>query len=769
MKHRFKVLEEFMEVFKLKWNQLLHQRTYEEIHHHEEHSHEHSGYHSHDHESHHHSHDHCGHHSHDHESHHHSHEHSEHHSHDNDSHHHSHDHCEYHSHDYESHHHSHEHSEHHSHDHESHHHSHEHCEHHSHDHDSHHHSHDHCGHCSGHHHHEISWQRWALAIGMFVLALFLESSVAWIANALFLLTIACIGKEVITEGIMDTIEETKHFKKFRPNVHLLMTLAALGAIFIGKFEEAAMLIVIFTIAHSLEEYVEKKSRKDMTQLLQLQPKLALKKMNHGHFEEVDASSLEIGDIIQVLNGSQISADGIIIEGMSSINQASVTGESIPVEKEIGSEVFAGTLNLTQTLLVKVTKKQQDSVLGKIITLVQEAGQSLTRTGSFLKKWEPVYVTIVLALFPVVLAIGILLLKWDFLTAFYRGMVYLIAVSPCALAASATPVTVAAISTLSRKGIFIKSGASLEKMSEVEAIAFDKTGTLTNGTPKVVAKVMDKDREFELYSILVSMEKKVNHPLAFAIVESGLAYRTYSLSVTPKVGIGLEAIYRNHTYRIGKPSSFATLGKYTAIVEQWMNEGKTVVVLSEDHLVVGAVALLDTPKEESKQVIDYFKEENIQTMLLTGDSIQTAEAIANELEVDEVRANVLPEEKANTLKEWSMKYPTIAMVGDGINDAPALVNAEVGIAMGKGTDVAVESSDIVLMNSQLDSLKTLHKVSKLMMTVTKQNLIFSLFIVIVLVLLNFLGWSDLTLGVILHEGSTVVVLLHALRLIVTPIE
>ena len=748
MKHQFKALEEFMEVFKLKWNQLLNQRTNEEIHHHVKHSHEHSEHHSHDHDSHHHSHDHCGHHSHDHDSHHHSHEHSGHHSHN-----------------YDSHHHSHEHSEHHSYDYDSHHHSHEHCEHHSHNHDSHH----YCGHCSGHHHHEISWQRWVLAIGIFVLALFLESSVAWIANALFLLTIACIGKEVITEGIMDTIEETKHFKKFRPNVHLLMTLAALGAIFIGKFEEAAMLIVIFTIAHSLEEYVEKKSRKDMTQLLQLQPKLALKKINNGHFEEVDASSLEIGDIIQVLNGSQISADGIIIEGMSSINQASVTGESIPVEKEVGSEVFAGTLNLTQTLLIKVTKKQQDSVLGKIITLVQEAGQSLTRTGSFLKKWEPVYVTIVLALFPVVLAIGILLLKWDFLTAFYRGMIYLIAVSPCALAASATPVTVTAISTLSRKGIFIKSGASLEKMSEVEAIAFDKTGTLTNGTPKVVAKVMDKEREFELYSILVSMEKKVNHPLAFAIVESGLAYRTYSLSVTPKVGIGLEATYRNHTYRIGKPSSFATLGKYTEIVEQWMNEGKTVVVLSEDHLVVGAVALLDTPKEEAKQVIDYFKEENIQTMLLTGDSIQTAEAIANELEVDEVRANVLPEEKASTLKEWSRKYPTIAMVGDGINDAPALVNAEVGIAMGKGTDVAMESSDIVLMNSQLDSLKTLHKVSKLMMTVTKQNLIFSLLIVIILVLLNFLGWSDLTLGVILHEGSTVVVLLHALRLIVTPIE
>ena len=748
MKHRFKVLEEFMEVFKLKWNQLLNQRTNEEIHHHVKHSHEHSEHHSHDHDSHHHSHDHCGQHSHDHDSHHHSHEHSGHHSHN-----------------YDSHHHSHEHSEHHSYDYDSHHHSHEHCEHHSHNHDSHH----YCGHCSGHHHHEISWQRWVLAIGIFVLALFLESSVAWIANALFLLTIACIGKEVITEGIMDTIEETKHFKKFRPNVHLLMTLAALGAIFIGKFEEAAMLIVIFTIAHSLEEYVEKKSRKDMTQLLQLQPKLALKKINNGHFEEVDASSLEIGDIIQVLNGSQISADGIIIEGMSSINQASVTGESIPVEKEVGSEVFAGTLNLTQTLLIKVTKKQQDSVLGKIITLVQEAGQSLTRTGSFLKKWEPVYVKIVLALFPVVLAIGILLLKWDFLTAFYRGMVYLIAVSPCALAASATPVTVAAISTLSRKGIFIKSGASLEKMSEVEAIAFDKTGTLTNGTPKVVAKVMDKDREFELYSILVSMEKKVNHPLAFAIVESGLAYRTYSLSVTPKVGIGLEATHRNHTYRIGKPSSFATLGKYTEIVEQWMNEGKTVVVLSEDHLVVGAVALLDTPKEEAKQVIDYFKQENIQTMLLTGDSIQTAEAIAKELEVDEVRGNVLPEEKANILKEWSMKYPTIAMVGDGINDAPALVNAEVGIAMGKGTDVAMESSDIVLMNSQLDSLKTLHQVSKLMMTVTKQNLIFSLLIVIILVLLNFLGWSDLTLGVILHEGSTVVVLLHALRLIFTPIE
>lgn len=370
MKHQFKALEEFIEVFKLKWNQLLNQRINEETHHHE---------------------------------------HSEHHSHNHNSHHHSHEHSEQHSHDHDSHHHLLEHGD-------------------------HHHHHDHCGHCSGHHHHEISWKRWVLAIGMFVLALMLEKSVGWIANALFLLTIACIGKEVTVEGIMDTIEETKQFKKFRPNVHLLMTLAALGAIFIGKFEEAAMLIVIFTLAHSLEEYVEKKSRKDMTHLLQLQPKVALKKMNNGHFGEVDASSLEVGDIIQVLNGSQISADGIIIEGISSINQASVTGESIPVEKEVGSEVFAGTLNLTQTLLIKVTKTQHDSVLGKIITLVQEAGQLLTRTGSFLKKWEPVYVTIVLALFPVVLAIGILFLNWDFLTAFYRGMVYLIAVSPCALAA-----------------------------------------------------------------------------------------------------------------------------------------------------------------------------------------------------------------------------------------------------------------------------------------------------------------------------------------------
>ena len=242
MKHQFKVLDEFIEVVKITFNKLLNQRRNEEIHHHEEHSHEHSEHHSHDYDSHHHSHEH--------DEHHHHHEHNAYYNHDD------HDHCHC----------SHEHEHHHD------------AHHHSHEHDEHHH-HDHCGHCSGHHHHEISWQRWALAIGMFVLALFLEKSVAWIANALFLLTIACIGKEVITEGIMDTIEETKHFKKFRPNVHLLMTLAALGAIFIGKFEEAAMLIVIFTIAHSLEEYVEKKSRKDMTQLLQLQPKLALKKMN----------------------------------------------------------------------------------------------------------------------------------------------------------------------------------------------------------------------------------------------------------------------------------------------------------------------------------------------------------------------------------------------------------------------------------------------------------------------------------------------------------
>lgn len=607
-----------------------------------------------------------------------------------------------------------------------------------------------------------------VGLAAFLLGFLLEGS-RFYSNAAFIVAVITAGYHIILEGVGDTIKNSLSAKKFQPNVHFLMALAAAGAIVIGKYEEAAMLIVIFAAAHFLEDYVDGKSKKEITNLLNLNPTEARIIYPDGSTKVVPVDEVKVGDTLQVLNGAQVPTDGVILTGTTSIDESSINGESIPKEKTVGDEVYGSTINGSGTFTMKVTKDSSDTVFSKILQMVNQSQESLTKTATLIQRLEPKYVTIVLALFPFVLLAGPYLFGWSWDLSLYRSMVYLISVSPCALAASAVPTTLATISNLSKKGVLVKGGAYLSKLQGLRAISFDKTGTLTNGKPIVTDYVFEQGLDQkELIDLVVAMEKQSNHPLATAIINKFPATQELSLEVENQVGRGLSTNYANNSYRIGKPASFEKVSFiYKEKEKNFSAEGKTVVFIGKNEVVIGLIALMDVPNQYAKAAIAYFKEAGLHTTMITGDAKLTGEAVGKQIGVDEVAANVMPEDKAAIVKEQQAKYGSTAMLGDGINDAPALVTADVGIAMGDGTDVAMDVADLVLMKNDLSKLVYAHKLSKKMDKVTWQNIAFSMVVVLTLVTLNFLGKMDITIGVIMHEGSTILVILNALRMLKTP--
>lgn len=627
------------------------------------------------------------------------------------------------------------------------------------------HNHDH-GSC-GHNHSKNAVWIFLAGVLAFGIALFVPQKL--IANGLFLASIILSGEHVITEGFLDTINSTKKNRKFTPNIHLLMTLAALGAIIIGDFQEAALLILIFAGAHFLEDYVEGKSKRDITNLLNLNPTQARRINDDGTVEVIDASMIKVGDLLQVLNGDQVPTDGVIISGYSSINEASITGESIPSEKSKGDSVFGSTLNGDGTFTMKVTKDSSETVYAKIVQLVNASQDNLTPAASKIKKLEPSYVSLVLILVPIFIILGPTIFSWTWSESFYRGMVFLTVASPCALAASAVPATLAAISNLARQGVLFKGGTYLSMLNDIKVIAFDKTGTLTAGKPVVTdAYFINEDRRQEFLDIIVAMEKATNHPLANAIITHFNVSTVMDIDVNTVVGHGLNADYEGHHYQIGKPDMFESVDKsIQENKEKLAHDGKTIVYFAEDGVVQGYIALLDVPNAASKDVVDALKKLGIHTVMITGDSKQTGEAIGRLVGVDEVRGNVLPEQKAELVEALRREHGPIVMIGDGINDAPALVKADVGIAMGQGTDIAIDVADAVLMRNDLNNLVKAIKQSKRLDRIVWENIFFSMFVVVVLVIMNIMGTMDLPLGVVMHEGSTIVVLLNGLRLLKSP--
>lgn len=569
------------------------------------------------------------------------------------------------------------------------------------------------------------------------------------------------------EGITDTVQNKTL------NVELLMVLAALGSAIIGYWEEGAILIFIFALSGALETYTMSKSRKEISALMSLQPEEAWL-IKDGKEIKVAVEQLQVGDHIFVKPGERIPADGCVIKGRTSVDQAAITGESIPVAKGLNDDVFAGTVNISGSITVEITKPSSDTLFQKIITLVQNAESQKSPSQQFIDRFEGTYVKLVLAIVSLMLFLPHYIFGWSWNETFYRAMVLLVVASPCAVVASIMPATLSAISNGARKGILFKGGSHLESLGNLRAIAFDKTGTLTQGKPEVSQYLVKPDLEDEkqkILQIVAAIEKHSNHPLAQAIVRFATTknqYVPFELdSIEDVSGWGVKAFLNGETWKIGKRSFMD--GNIEEVIDEKQRsfleeQGNTIVYIEKDQQVVAAFALKDIVREESKQAITNLQALGIEPIMLTGDNANTAKAIASEVGISHYIYECLPENKANEIRAIKEKYGLTAMVGDGINDAPALATADIGMAMGEGTDAALETADVVLMKNDLTKISQAIHLSKRMNRIIKQNLVFSISVIILLVMSNFFQSIDLPLGVIGHEGSTILVILNGLRLL-----
>lgn len=581
------------------------------------------------------------------------------------------------------------------------------------------------------------------------------------------------------EGIMETIEHKEL------NVELLMFLAAIGSAAIGYWTEGALLIFIFSLSGALETYTLNKSNKEISSLMDMQPEEA-SLIQNGIERIVPVSELNIGDIIFVRAGERIPADGIIIKGMTnidestirgetSIDESAITGESIPASKGLNYEVFAGTVALDGSISIEITKHASETLFQKIIQMVQSAQDEKSPSQLFIEKFEGAYVKTVLAVVLLMMFLPYLLFNWTLTESIYRAMILLVVASPCALVASIMPATLSAVSNSAKKGVLFKGGVHAENLGHVKAIAFDKTGTLTNGKPVVTDVYIDEDNftKEDVLVIAAAIEKESTHPLAQSIAQYGMdqfggaVQKIDVKQMTTISGKGVSATVDGKEWIIGKPHF---IGEKEAanfqdrIGQKLAKQGKTVVYMKQDNQLVGLFALKDTIRKDTKATIKALNEQGIYTIMLTGDNELTAKAIAEEAGLKDYIAECLPDEKVNHVKKLREKYQNIAMVGDGINDAPALATANLGIAMGEGTDVALETADIVLMRNELSKITDAMKLSKRMNKVVKQNVFFSLTVILALIVSNFMNVIDLPLGVIGHEGSTILVILNGLRLL-----
>lgn len=585
--------------------------------------------------------------------------------------------------------------------------------------------------------------------------------------AVYLAAFVIGGFAKAKEGIEDTIENKEL------NVEMLMIFAAIGSAIIGYWTEGAILIFIFALSGALETYTMNKSHKEISALMDLQPEEALL-LSAGQEKKVHVSELIIGDHILVKPGERVPSDGKIVKGQTTIDEAAITGESMPVSKGTEDEIFAGTVNLNGSITVEITKLSNDTLFQKIIKLVQSAQSEKSPSQLFIERFEGRYVKVVLSVVALMMVLPHFLLGWSWTETFYRAMILLVVASPCALVASIMPATLAAISNGARHGILFKGGVHLENLSHLHAIAFDKTGTLTKGKPEVtdfvaVSDVSDVSAE-EILAITASIERHSTHPLAQAIVNYATEQLNQPLSepnyIEDVPGWGVKAVIADEEWTIGKanftPSNQTEEFKLKA--EALAQSGKTVVYVTRGEELAAIIALKDVVRQETKAAIELLKKQGIYTIMLTGDSKETAAAIAAESHVDEFIAECLPETKVDQLKALKEKYGNVAMVGDGINDAPALASANVGIAMGEGTDVALETADVVLMKNELPKIAEAISLSRRMNAIVKQNIIFSITVIMVLISSNFLQVLDLPYGVIGHEGSTILVILNSLRLL-----
>jgi heavy metal-(Cd/Co/Hg/Pb/Zn)-translocating P-type ATPase len=563
------------------------------------------------------------------------------------------------------------------------------------------------------------------------------------------------------EGIEELIKEKEI------GIEILMMAATVGSAILGMWDEAAFLVFLYGAAEGLEEYTYARTRTSIRKLLDLAPKEA-RILKDGKELTIPAEKLKVGDIFVVIPGESIPTDGLIIKGRSSINEAPVTGESIPVEKKEGMKVFAATINQEGALEIKVTATFEDNTLSKMIHLVEEAQAQKGKAQLFIERFGRRYSPLVLLSAFLLIIIpplfGLFLSYWA-----TRAVVLLVAAAPCALVMS-TPVAIAAgIGKAGLSGVLIKGGIHLENLGRIKAVAFDKTGTLTRGKPIVTDVIPLNGKESDVLTLACSVERFSEHPLAQAIVKKSEENELGPLLVSDfcaLVGAGARAKIGDKTVYVGNLALFEQFGlinKHTSIIQKLMSAGKTVVLVGSEEAIIGIIAIRDEIRPQSKDMVAGLHRMGIKVVMLSGDNAVTAKAIAQELGIDDVRAELKPEDKIKAVEELEKKYESVAMIGDGINDAPALARATIGIAMGTaGTDAAIEAADVALMADDLSKVPYAINLGQKTRRISRQNIIFSLSLLAILIPTALIGLMNVAIAVFVHESSELLAVANGLR-------
>lgn len=553
------------------------------------------------------------------------------------------------------------------------------------------------------------------------------------------------------------------------SVDILMVLAAIGACLIGDWFEGAVLILIFATAETLESRAMAKNQKAISQLLSLTPTTA-RVYRNNELVAIETKHLTIGDRIQVRKGEIVPIDGQLQTAFAQINEAAITGESLPVEKRQYDSLIGGTLNVSDTFDMTVTTDNDNTLFAKIIKMVETAQSTPSKTASFIESIEDIYVKTILICVPLFIAVMHFGLQLPFNDAFYRGMVLLTVASPCALVASATPATLSAISRASKNHILFKGGVTLDKASQIDTIVFDKTGTLTSGVIQVIdALYVEETLQHTINQIVKSAEINSSHPIAQALVTHFEHVDTIPLTtITDHTGLGLTVTLHDDHWKIGKADfvlqTAALPSPLQQPVETFLTNGASVIFVSRNDVLVAFFALQDSVKKEALHTINQLESLRVSSVMLTGDQEKTASYIAKSLAIKTVIADCLPQDKVDAILQLQQKQHVVAMVGDGINDAPALAVANVSFAMGSGSDIAMESADIILMKNDLTQIPFALQLSKALHRIVLQNVIFSIAVIVLLILSNIFQWINLPFGVVAHEGSTILVILNGLRLL-----
>jgi len=590
-----------------------------------------------------------------------------------------------------------------------------------------------------------------------------------------ILPVAGYAAAILIGGYTLFIKGLKNLSRLNFDMSTLMTIAIIGAAAIGEWGEGATVVILFAISEVLERYSMDKARQSIESLMDIAPKEAL--IRRGQEEMVvHVDDIMIGDTMIVKPGQKLAMDGVVRKGTSALNQAAITGESVPVTKTAGDEVFAGTMNEEGLLEVEVTKRVEDTTIAKIIHLVEEAQEERAPSQAFVDKFAKYYTPAIIAIAFLIVIVPPLFFGGDWSKWIYEGLAVLVVGCPCALVVSTPVAVVTAIGNAAKNGVLIKGGVYLEEAGALKVIAFDKTGTLTKGIPAVTDIVTYGGNENELFGLVAAIERGSQHPLASAILrkadEKRLNYHEAGVEDFQSLtGKGVQATVNNEKYYVGSPHLFEELhGGISDDCRQriagMQTQGKTVMVLGTSKEILLLIAVADELRESSKEVISRLHQLGIEkTVMLTGDNQRTAEAIGHEAGVAEIKADLLPADKLSYIKQLRANHQSVAMVGDGVNDAPALAAATVGVAMGgAGTDTALETADIALMSDDLSKLPYTIKLSRKALAIIKQNITFSLAVKLFALLLVVPGWLTLWIAIFADMGATLIVTLNSLRLL-----